>query len=88
MITPEEAKAELAKRELCRRHLKHYVPYVDPFFGTKKWYLMKDFHEVISDKIQQLYQGTLMKDWKVCKRLIYEQIFKWLINIIKNNKKN
>ncbi len=70
MITPEEAKAELAKRELCRRHLKHYVPYVDPFFGTKKWYLMKDFHEVISDKIQQLYQGTLMKDWKVCKRLM------------------
>lgn len=70
MITKEEALKELALRELARRSLQHYVPYVDPFFGTKKWYVMKDFHEEISDKIQQLYQWTLMKDWKVCKRLM------------------
>jgi len=56
MISSEEAKKELALRELSRRHLKHYVPYVDPFFGTKKAYLMKDFHELIADKIQQLYK--------------------------------
>ena len=36
MITKEQAKAELALRELSRRHLKYYVPYVDPFYGTKK----------------------------------------------------
>jgi len=36
MITKEEALKELALRELARRSLQHYVPYVDPFFGTKK----------------------------------------------------
>lgn len=70
MITKDQAKAELALRELSRRHLKYYVPYVDPFFGTKKWYIMKPFHEIIADKIQQLYKWTLIKDWKICKRLM------------------
>lgn len=70
MITKEEIQKELALRELSRRSLKYYVPYVDPFYWTKKWYLMKPFHEVICDKIQQLYKWTLMKDWAVCRRLM------------------
>jgi hypothetical protein len=32
MITKEDAKKELALRELSRRKLEYFVPYVDPFF--------------------------------------------------------
>jgi hypothetical protein len=31
-ITPEEAKKELAIRELARRRLAYFTTYVDPFF--------------------------------------------------------
>jgi hypothetical protein len=31
-ISKEEIKKELALRELSRRKLEYFVPYVDPFF--------------------------------------------------------
>lgn len=65
MITKEDAKKELALRELSRRKLEYFVPYVDPFFWhSYKWYTMKDFHILISQKLQDVL------DWKIKKLMI------------------
>lgn len=64
-INKEEIKKELALRELSRRKLEYFVPYVDPFFWHNyKWYNMKAFHILISQKLQDVL------DWKIKKLMI------------------
>lgn len=64
-INKQEIQKELALRELSRRKLEYFIPYVDPFFWhSYKWYTMKPFHTLISQKLQDVL------DWKIKKLMI------------------
>lgn len=61
-ITKEQAQKELAIRELAIRKLSYFVPYVDPFWEHEtKGYIMKNFHNLISDKLQDVLNGKIKK---------------------------
>lgn len=50
-------RAELAQRELARRRFSEFFKYtVEP-----KGYIVKDFHRVIADKLQQVHAGTIKR---------------------------
>jgi len=54
-ISKQEAQRELALRELSRRRLDYFVPYVDPFFWNEmKWYVFKPFHKIITDCLEKI----------------------------------
>lgn len=50
MLTKRDINAELARRELARRHFKHYLPYVD-----KRWKRTR-FSEYIADAVQRFIE--------------------------------
>lgn len=50
MLTRRDIDAELARRELARRHFKHYLPYVD-----KRWKRTR-FSEYIADEVQRFIE--------------------------------
>lgn len=62
MINPEEAKRELAFRELARRKLDFFVQQVDPFYWHEwKWYVFKPFHKIITDALEDVIAGRKKK---------------------------
>lgn len=61
MITKEEAQKELALRELARRKLEYFVPYVDPFYWTDKEYIFKHFHKQITDALERVTRWEIKK---------------------------
>jgi len=62
MITKDEAKIELAKRELARRRLENFTTYVDPFsWHPTKWYLFKPFHKQITDWLERVLKWEIKK---------------------------
>lgn len=60
-ITKEEAQKELALRELARRKLEYFVPYVDPFYWTDKEYIFKHFHKQITDALERVMRWEIKK---------------------------